>query len=235
VAPRLSAIRLTIPHYYDFGDRAPGRDLRKAEAWDDLRLSGSGDFALPRTRSGWEALAELHPEIEARARALDPVLDDLGVGELASYGVGGGLLELWLARIQPGREIVATDYAPRTVALLSELFREGEVRVHDLLEDRPLEADVHLFHRIDTEFDRRSWETIFDRFRERSVILVAGGLIGTKGVLRALGAMPSARRRTRAGYLRTEGALTALWRQTHLGTRMRLHDLDGWLLKPRAG
>ena len=92
---------------------------------------------------------------------------------MASYGVGSGVLEWWLREIRPGREILCTDYGAATVKRLNEVVPELSVRRHDLRQDGPLHADVHLFHRIDTELNDQQWREVFGRFRSVSILLVA--------------------------------------------------------------
>src|SRR5262245_33728943 len=149
------AIRLTLPHRYDFGadSSVVGGDLLRPEAWDSLRLETSGPFSIASGRAELERQADSHPEIGDRMRIADALLREHGVRRLVSYGVGGAMPELWLLRLDPERRLVVTDYAPETVERLRELLPEAEVRQHDLLRDQPLEGDMHLFHRIDTELD----------------------------------------------------------------------------------
>src|SRR3954452_6445823 len=108
-------MRLTIPHYYDFGaDRAlVGDDLVRPEAWDGLRTQTAGPFALPAERDELERAADEREDLAVRARAIDAWLGARGVSRLASYGVGGALLEVWLHRLHPARELIVTDYAPK--------------------------------------------------------------------------------------------------------------------------
>src|SRR5213078_3904021 len=108
-----------------------------------------------------------------RAREIDRLLDAKGVKTLASYGVGGGPLELWLQRLRPERRLLLTDYAPQTVERLRRLFPEADVRVHDLARDPPLEADGHLPHRVDTELTNREWRELLRRFADETLLVVA--------------------------------------------------------------
>lgn len=230
-------MRVTVPHYFDFGkDRdLVGSDLVRPEAWDALRTRTSGPFALPATREEWEAVADDREDIRRRAESLDAWLSERGVGTLASYGVGGATLELWLHRLSPERTLRLADYTPLTVERLSHLFPVADVQLHDLLRDEPLEADLHLFHRIDTEFDHEQWRRLFQRFRPRRVLLVATEVVGLRRILAELPRLALNRRRaTRAGLMRTADAFEALWQPTHRGERFKLHDLDAWELHPHG-
>jgi hypothetical protein len=227
-------MRLTVRHHYDFGaDRATvGDDLGRPEAWDALRTRTSGAFALAETREEWERTADAHRELEARARRLDAVFARRDAQKVASYGVGGATLECWLKRVAPGRDLVVTDYAPATIERLRPIFPEAECVVHDLAADPPVEADLHLFHRIDTEFDNRRWQVVFDRFADRSIVFVAAGQVDLRG---ALAEVRTGLRRgaSRAGWVRTRGAIEALWRHTHSSVPVDVGDLPAWELRPK--
>jgi hypothetical protein len=229
------AIRLTLPHRFDFGADAPvvGEDLLRPEAWDNLRLETSGPFSIASDRSELEHQADAHPEIGDRMRIADPLLRERGVRRLVSYGVGGAMPELWLQRLDPQRRLVVTDYAPETVERLRELLPEAEVRQHDLLRDPPLEGDIHLFHRIDTELDNEQWRGVYRRFAGQSLLVVATEVMPASEIPRQLLGAIRSRHLTHAGWTRTRGAFESLWRQTHHGTHVDFGDLEGWVLEPR--
>lgn len=228
-------MRLTVRHHFDFGaDRdLVGDDLVRPEAWDALRTGTSGPFALADTREAWERAADERPELEARARRIDAVFARRGARKVVSYGVGGATLECWLKRIAPDRELVITDYAPATIERLRPIFREAECVVHDLSADPPLDADLHLFHRIDTEFDNARWQEVFGRFAGVPVLFVAAGQVDLRG---ALAEVRKGRRAgaSRAGWVRTRAAIEALWLHTHRSQRVDVGDLPAWELQPKV-
>jgi hypothetical protein len=229
------AIRLTLPHRFDFGADAPvvGENLLRSEAWDSLRLETSGAFSIASDRAELERQADAHPEIGERMRLVNAVLRERGVRRLVSYGVGGAMPELWLLRLDPGRALVVTDYAPETAERLRELLPEAEVERHDLLRDPPLDGDLHLFHRIDTELDNEQWRGVYRRFSERTVLIVATEVMPTSEIPRQLLGALRSRHLTHAGWTRTRSAFESLWRHTHRGTHMDFGDLEGWVLEPR--
>lgn len=57
-----------------------------------------------------------------------------------------------------------------------------EVRAHDVLTDPPVEADLHLLHRVDTEFENKQWRGILDRFADVRVLFAAAEIL-SPGVL----------------------------------------------------
>jgi hypothetical protein len=228
-------VRLTVRHHFDFGaDRAVvGDDLVRPEAWDALRTQTSGAFALAETREEWERTADEHPELEARARRLDAVFERRGARRVVSYGAGGATLECWLNRVAPQRDLVVTDYAHATVERLTPIFAEAECVVHDLSADGPLDGDLHLFHRIDTEFENRQWEEVFERFAAVPIVFVAAGQVGLRGALAEVrkGRRPGA---SRAGWVRTRPALEALWKRSHTAASVDVGDLPAWELAPKV-
>ena len=228
-------MKLTARHYFDFGaDRhLVGDDLGRAEAWDRLRTATAGAFGLPDTRESWEAGARGNAELVERARRLDEILPPGAA--VASYGAGTAQVELLLSSLRPGVRLLVGDYTPAAVDALRGLFPEAEVLRHDLLADPPLAADWHLFHRIDTEFDDATWRGVFGRFRRERVLVVGAGVVDTRAALRArLRSLRPPRNATRAGWLRTEAALEALWADTHAAEAVAVADLPGWQLTPRG-
>jgi hypothetical protein len=227
-------MRLTVRHRFDFGsDRElVGDDLVRPEAWDALRTRTSGPFALAGTREAWERAADERPELEARARRLEAVFARHDAHRLASYGVGGATLECWLKRMAPDRDLVVGDYAPATIERLRPIFPEAECVVHDLSADPPLDADLHLFHRVETEFDNAQWREIFERFSSASIVFVAAGELDLRGALNEVrkGLRPG---HARAGWARTRAAIEALWRRTHEGVPVDAGDLPAWELRPK--
>jgi hypothetical protein len=143
------------------------------------------------------------------------------------------VLEAWLLRLAPKRRLLLTDYAPETVARLRELFPEAQVRRHNLVTDAPLEADVHLFHRIDTELTNTQWREVLRRFGAETIVVVATEVADVRRLFGELARRVRSRGLTKAGWLRTRGAFEALWRPTHEVEALELHDLHGWVLRPR--
>lgn len=229
-------MRITIRHHFDFGaDRAVvGEDLVRPESWDALRMQTSGAFAAASSQEELEREARARPELAERARAIDLWLGEYGAATVASYGVGGGVLEWWLQQLEPERRLLLADYGPETVERLRELFPAAEVYRHDLLADPPLPADVHLFHRVDTELTDDEWREALRRFAGERVLVVATEVATSRRLVQELLLRLRGRGLTRAGWLRTRAAFEALWRDTHDARPLRVHDLEGWSLEPRG-
>lgn len=228
-------MRITLPHYFDFGeDRSlVGDDLVRPEAWDALRTKTDGPFALPEGRADWERMANEREDIRLRAIEIDRWLDSHSMTSLASYGGGGGSLELWLHRLTPERRMIVTDFGASTVARLAQVFPEVDVRQHDLLTNDPLDVGLHLFHRIDTELSSQQWRSVFRRFSNCRILLVATEVIDLRRAWAELKRWRRGLSDTRAGQIRNRAAFETLWRRTHRQARMRVGDLEAWALEPK--
>jgi hypothetical protein len=228
-------LRITVRHRFDFGgDRAVvGDDLVRPEAWDALRTQTTGAFAIASSREELEAQADARPEIGERTRQIDEWLRGRGVRTLASYGVGAAVVEAWLRRHDQSRRIVATDYGQDTLATLRRIFPEIDARRHDLRSDGPLEADLHLFHRIDTELSNRQFAQVLCRFAHVPILVVATEVHDLASAWNEVrkGLLPGS---SRAGWARNRQAFEALWRRTHDAQPLSFHDLDAWVLEPRG-
>lgn len=227
-------MRLTVRHVYDFGEdrQLVGDDLVRPQAWDALRTQTIGPFAMARDREELERVVDEHPEIGERMRVVDGLLGERRFGTLASYGVGGGVPEAWLQRLSSVR-LTLTDFGPDTVERLHALFPGVSVRQHDLLRDEPLIANAHLFHRIDTELANADWRRVFERFADRTVIVVATEVADLRRIAAEVRRRLQNRNVSRAGWLRNRAAFEALFRRTHRATPVVFNDLDGWILEPR--
>jgi len=227
-------VRITLKHRFDFGvdSEVVGDDLRKPDAWDALRTQTTGAFALPGDRAEWERLADERPDLAERARWIHAWLEQHGSGSLASYGVGVAALELWLVRIKPDVDLVATEYAGATVDRLARVFPEARVLKHDLLHDAPVAADVHLFHRVDTELDQSAWRAVFERFADQRVLFLTQPASGRQLFAEWRRNLVN-RHGTDAGFVRNRAALEALWSETHRASATTVGDVVAWALEPR--
>jgi hypothetical protein len=226
-------MRITLARRFDFrGDAGSvGRDLVTPEGWDAARANVGG-FQLPSTRAEWERLADA-PELVARARAVAAVAERVGARTLCSHGVGAGALELAIQQAAPGLALTCTDYAPRATERLRQLFPEARVLLHDLAEDAPPDADLHLMYRVDTELDAETWQRVLARY-ERPVLFVPALLLGLERLAKELARLVVARGGTRAGWLRSRDALVDLWRRTHAHQELEVGDMTAFLLERRA-
>ena len=232
----MTGIRLTMRHYYDFGDDRPavGDDLGSSDAWDALRTETNGPFAMSRTRQEFREAAKHRPELADRAHGIDAWLNERGATTVASYGVGAAQLELLLSILSPSRSMIVTDYGEATVARLSEVFPEANVVHHDLRRDGPVDADAHLFHRIDTELSNQEWPDVFGRFSSATILVVATALLTARRAALEIARRPVLKlhHASAAGYIRTGAAFEAFWSKTHASRPLRVNDLHAWSLEP---
>jgi hypothetical protein len=228
---------LTVRHVVDFAEYRPlvGDDLARPEAWDALRTGPHDAFALPPERSAWEAAAATRAEISTRAAAIDAWLNRERIASVASYGAGAAYLELTLWRLAPHRRLLLSDYGPATVQRLTSVFDDVEVCQFDLTVDAPLDADVHLFHRLDTELRLRDWRRVMRRFSEQRILFVASELIGYQRARDEMRRRRNQPHLTTAGWIRNRAAMERLWAPTHTATRLRMYDLHAWDLRPKRG
>ncbi len=235
VLERVRQPAITIVNLYDFeGDAAlVGGNLARPGAWDALRTRTTGPFALPATSEILRETAYADAQLCARATAISRWLDAEGIGSVASYGVGTGQLELLLREARPERELILSEYADGNIAGLRELMPGADVRHHDLLTDAPIDCELHLMHRIDTELGNADWRTVLERFSSQRILWVAAGLVGPRQVVLQLLDLRRRRGRARAGLMRTRGAFDSLWAGSHRARPIELGDLPSWVLEPR--
>jgi hypothetical protein len=129
--------------------------------------------------------------------------------------------------------MVLTDYAPEAVARLRDLFPEVEVLGADLRDTPPVRADVHLFHRIDSELSDAEWRDLLERFRDERLVVVATEVLGPRRILEEMLLRMPGRNASSAGWTRTRDAFEALWRPTHDAQPIDAFDLMAWSLQPR--
>ena len=226
-------MRVTIAHTFDFRDdgKAIGDDLILPHAWDAARGT-TGPFGLPETRDEWERLAR-QPELERRAADVVTIAQLLGARSLCSHGAGAGTLEINIHWLAPELVVKCTDYAPRATERLRRLFVEAEVIVHDLAREAPPPADLHVMHRIDTELRTHVWQAVFARFSE-PILVVPALLLDLERMFKEVALRVRRPRAARAGWIRTEDALRALWSTTHTDEVVAVGDQRAFLLQRRS-
>lgn len=229
-ATRLRKVRLVIPHF----TRLPERDRKRvagplttAAAWD--AVYEAGQWRITADPAEWRRDVQALEREPRQADAVSTLLDELDVRRLASYGAGHCYLEAWIKRLRPSVEIIVSDFAPAAVKRLELLFPEAVVVRHDLGEDPPIEADLHLFSILDFEFSNREWTDILQRFRAERILF----LYETKRPVDLLKSALNVAGGTRAGWNRTRGSLESLVATEHHASRVPAGDLSGLLLSPR--
>ena len=210
-------MRLTVPHYHQFGKhrRLIGDGLVDPEAWDRLRMETETMFAFDSHREDWDKRILSDAYQRRRAHAVVEWLDDLEVGAVTSYGVGPAPIERWLHRLRPHWTLRLTDFAPRTVARLRAHFPEAETHHHDLRKHRPLPGDVHLLSCVDTEFSDDEWRLIYRHFDEATLIVYPCATLGVSTIVNEMRQWLSLTPPTPCGYWRTADRIEELLDPTH--------------------
>lgn len=206
-----------------------GLNLGNSGAWDRLRETDPS-YSTGGSRGDWIERANESTAVASRARALAAVIRPLQASSIVSYGSGTCILEWHLSSFLDAR-IVCADYAVRTVERMRHLFPEAEHVVHDLGEDDPIEADLHILHRVDSEFDDARLSLILHRFRQPVLLVAAEPALTPRLWL-------TYKRRARSpdfgpvGWCRTRASLERLWRSSHEATSVEVCGRDAWLLRP---
>lgn len=216
-----AAVRLTIRHRY----RTPtGTGLDDAASWDAIRQTATA-FGVPPTRRDWERVADERYELRQRAEAISAVAAHLNASTVASYGVGTALMERHLVGLVG--HLRCADFTPTTIAQVAAIAPEIEFCVHDLDRDPPLAADLHLFHRVDTELDDAGWTRLLERYRG-PILMVMAELLTARTLARE--ALTRLRGGHRVGWVRNEAAIRALVPARYRIERLPIGDLTGFLL-----
>jgi hypothetical protein len=229
-------MRLTVPHFHDFGEDRPlvGDDLLNPDAWDRLRTKSDGIFALPGDREEWDRRVAADTYQERRARAVVAWLDRLEVEHLASYGVGAAPVERWIQRLRPNLRLSVTDFGGLTVERLRQHFEGVAVHHHDFLRDEPLEADLHLFCCVDTDLSDDQWRLVFRNFSGARMLFYPCITFGVRAMIGELRHRRPGRNAIHCGYWRTKGRFDELVSTTHDPERLRDRRAGtAWLCHPR--
>ena len=225
-------MKLRVRHVYDFGPegKAVGRNLVSPEAWDAAR-DIPGPFGLSETREEWERAGATEANRE-RAGELLAIVRSVGAEHVCSHGVGTGLLEQQLVRLAPDLRLTCTDFAPRSVERLCELFPEAEVIRHDLARDPLPRADLHVMHRLDQELTDLEWHAVFAQL-DVPVVFVPSEILTFRRALATLARRWRHPGGSRAGVFRNEAALRSLWQPRFADRPLAIGGHRGFLLEPR--
>jgi len=89
---------------------------------------------------------------------------------------------------------------------------------------------LHLFHRVDSEFDDGTWRTILDQFSGMQVLFAMTEVLGWRTLLRE--AQLALQRAPVAGWVRNRGAFGRCVPGHFSITPTAVGDLPGFLLAP---
>lgn len=238
-------MKWTTKHYVDLGDAAAiGPSLLSEARWDAARLADEGSpLSLPKDRARWIQKGLESPEIEQRGAAVVRLVRDGRWRRVVSVGVGCAWLEYHVKSMEPSLQLTCSDYSPRSIERLRELFPECDaIEVFDMRSWHwPATAGtLWLMHRVDAEFDDVQWHDVFAAMRRsnvQSVLFVPGRPLTLRRWVSAQVNRWIHRRLGRpialAGYLRTRDAIRALWVPHYrVVSELPVGDLTGFLLQP---
>jgi hypothetical protein len=243
-------LRVTIKHYFDFKgiSNAVDEHVHSAQAWDALWLepAESAIFAFPQERKEW--LKRCQEEPFAKDRAVDIARVVKGdFKRVNSYASGPGYMEFFLKRECPDVFLQCSDYAPKSVERLRQVFTEAdEVIQFDLANggcSQTNDQTLHLLFRTDTILDNEQWHGVFQRMHSKGakhVLFIPWEFLTVGRWLRQkikfvlwplLG-----RKLTFAGFVRSRAQLIELF-STYYAIEKEIDiagNLKGFLLTPKG-
>lgn len=244
-------MKLTIPHYFDFKQKAflIGDSLDTAAGWDRLRSSGEDymNFVIPETPERWRQNSFRDQDVPRQAKDIADLTKAHGFNRINSYGVGTAFLEHHIKQQRRDIYLQCSDYTPDAIERLKYVFKEAdEIIQFDMLHDQWVDDGhmcLYLFYRVDTAFIDEEWHRIFQKLSAAGieyVLFVPCEFLcfkrfvtqRIKWVMRAF----QKRSLTMAGYLRTKDAFRSMF-DFHCVVKetVRVGSLTGFLLKLRTG
>ncbi|KKP32388.1 MAG: hypothetical protein A2312_04670 [Candidatus Staskawiczbacteria bacterium RIFOXYB2_FULL_32_9] len=242
-------MKLIVKHYYCFGKKAEnvGRNLLISSSWDTIRLDEdeSTPFSIPSNRNKWIEKCKNHTIMVERGKAIANFLKikRKNFKKVISFGFGAGFMEYNLKANYPEIQISCSDFAPKAVERLKNVFTEADnVEVFDMLKDEWINYGVdtlYILHRLDADFNNKQWDKIFCKMNQTGIenilfvpcdISKIGFLLKSK--LGYFSQVLQGNKMSFAGYLRNRNQLVALFDNYYkLQEEFPIHDLTGFLLK----
>ncbi len=239
-------MRVTISHFFHFGDKAHlvGGSLRNPGVWDKLRTEGnrSDTFSIPDDVGCWQEKNLGNALLNQRVKSILPLLVP-PLKRIHSYGVGAGGLEYLIKKEKPQLFLQCSDITPQAVQRLRKVFNEADdIILFDMLKDvwvDPQEKTLHLLHRVDTEFDDQEWQLIFERMYQQkvqSILFIPSQILTPFKIVRQqfknFYLKLFFRGATFAGYLRNDEQWRFLFSRFYRTVEIvKIGDLTGYLLK----
>ena len=183
-------------HYYYFGSEIQKKmvgDNLNMENWDLLRNDEKeGPFSIEKTVEAYEANCKDSHSYEGAANIITREIGKMGyVSKVVSLGVGKGILEWHLKRLNPELRVECTDYAEESVEKLRKVF----VNMDDGYPFDMMDGDYRRFgsdslmimYRVSTEFNRKQWDDVFMKMHSEGIeriIFVPAELCTIKDIIR---------------------------------------------------
>lgn len=257
--PESLPFRFTMTHYHVF-DRSVSVNafkdgkLDSAESWDLLREK-EPMFSVPETRDEWIEVMEhgvrkdgQDARLKERGILIADRLTSEGITSLVSFGSGGAGLEYHIHKRLPGLRIVCSEYAPKTVMLLQQVFSEAEVVQFDLMNDsfdlltqrEDATTTLELIYRLDAQFSDSQWKEIFEKMHQagvKNVLFIPTGFLTLRSLLsrirqRIIWKMQN-KQAVFSGYLRTKKTFVSYWDRHFSATEQVLAGMTGFWLQAK--
>jgi len=242
-------MRYTTKRYSYFGRKAKevGQNLLSKESWDTVRIDKVDNdknilMSIPRDRSLWLKKHLYFPESVEHAKAIIKLIKSMGFSKVISIGVGAAWLEYNIKKFYPSLHLTCTDFAPKCIQRLREVFLECDsIEEFDILSGNWIsqEHTLYLIYRIDASFDDKQWKTIFfdmNRSNIRYVLFVPHEFLTcwkwAYMKMRFLKHKMLGRQITFAGYFRTKDTFQNIWVPYYnVKKEISIGQLSGFLLK----
>lgn len=237
-------MKLTLKFYYYFDDQKGelGGNLIRPEAWDVLRMKeDNGPFGIPKERENWQKICLNNPTLKLRAKDIGKLLKGR-FDSLHSFGIGVGCLEFFIKKEDPAVQLTCSDFAPKAVERLREVFFEADrVSQFDMIHGDWSKIDprgVCLLHRVDRELTDEQWRAVFEKMKLggiKNILFIPSEMVTFKHIFqqqmkyiifKLLG-----RKMTFSGFMRTQERLVSLLTDSFdIDQIVKIHDLQGFLL-----
>jgi hypothetical protein len=222
-------MKYTMRHYYPFGrgTNLAGDNLLSPSAWDQVRMTDNSvnaalGFYLPEDRPDWVRVCDESSSAAASAADIAKIVRHGRFTTVLSVGVGRACLEYHLKRLEPAVSLVCTEYSPRVVERLRQVFLECDrIEFLDIKTSAWTDAGPRclvLLNRVDTELDDQEWRAVFKNLAAggvQNILVVASGFLTPRALAFELRQRMMniffRRRLTFAGYRRTKARFKELW------------------------
>lgn len=247
---------LTIKHYQTFGYSTSffkDKVLDSSQSWDALRTTHP-QFSISKNRKEWLLASEAQVRkdgqdngLAKRAKDVNDLILEKGIKSLFSVGVGGAGLEYQIKKINPDLKLICSEYAPKNVELLKEVFIESdEIVEFDILNGDWKEinkkylgeSSACLMYRVDASFTDKEWRKIFVRLYVagvKNVIFIPSSFLTMLSIFnrksREIKWKMSKTDIVFSGYLRTKSKFRSYWRGLYNEKPMEFGGIKGFMLE----
>lgn len=168
---------MRVKHYYGFDIRIANKMCSKklnANNWDILRTDEKpGAFTIERDVNSYEENCMIQGNYEKYAEKILEIIKHNNFGKITSLGVGKGILEWHLKRLNPMLNIQCVDYTHKGLEMLKDVFVDcDEFLQFDMLEGNYslfADRDVIIMYRLSTEFSIKQWKKIINKMYEARI------------------------------------------------------------------